>query len=231
MLDIPGAVLANTRIEPGKLSLGESEAGPATQSLKIENKGSEAVTYNISHVPALSTGGSTFAPSFFTGFASAAFSSSSVTVPAGGSVSVQVTITANPTLADRSQYGGYIVFTPEGGGQVYRVPYAGFKGDYQSITVLNPTPFGFPWLASLSGGSYFNQPDGATYTMVGEDIPYFLVHLGHQSRTLRMTVKDAVTGRNWHRAYDLTYLPRSSGATSFFAFAWDGLRSTATVKT
>jgi minor extracellular serine protease Vpr len=223
MLDIPGAVLANTRIEPAKLSLGESEAGPATQSLKIENKGSQAVTYNISHVPALSTGGSTFAPGFFTGFASAAFSSSSITVPAGGSASVQVTITANPTLADRSQYGGYIVFTPEDGGQVYRVPYAGFKGDYQSITVLNPTPFGFPWLASLSGGSYFNQPDGATYTMVGEDIPYFLVHLGHQSRTLRMTVKDAVTGRNWHRAYDLTYLPRSSGATSFFAFAWDGI--------
>ncbi len=222
MLDIDDAILATTEIEPGKLALGESEGGPAVQTLTIDNNGPTDVTYNLLHVPALSTRGSTFAPSFTTGFASVAFSASSVTVPAGGTATVDVTITANPALADRSQYGGYIVFTPQGGGQVYRVPYAGFKGDYQSILVLNPTPFGFPWLAKLSGGFFFNQPGGATYTLTGDDIPFILVHLDHQVRRLRMEVFDANTGKAWHRALDLAFVGRNSTSTSFFALPWDG---------
>ncbi len=223
MLDIPGAILSKTKIEPGKLSLGESEAGPATRTLWIENNGPAPVTYDLSHAPALSTGGSTFTPSFFTGFASVAFSAPSVTVPAGGTASVNVTITANPALPDRSQYGGYIVFTPQGGGQVYRVPYAGFKGDYQSILVLNPTPFGFPWLAKLIGPSFFNQPTGATFTLTGDDIPYILVHLDHQVRRLRMEVFEANTGRAEGRALEVNYVGRNSAATSFFALPWDGM--------
>jgi minor extracellular serine protease Vpr len=222
MLDISGAILSTTTIEPGKLSLGESEAGPATRTLTIKNNGSDAVTYNLSHVPALSTGGSTFVPSFFTGFASVAFSSASVTIPAGGSATVDATITANPGLPDRSQYGGYIVFTPQDGGPVYRVPYAGFKGDYQSIVALTPTAFEFPWLASLEGDVFDNEESGATYTMVDGDIPYVLLHLDHQVRRLRMTVQDASTGRSWHRAYDIDYVGRNSTSTSFFAFPWDG---------
>jgi minor extracellular serine protease Vpr len=223
MLDIAGAILSTTKIEPAKLSLGESEAGPATRTLAIENNSGAAVTYNLSHAPALSTGGSTFSPGFFTGFAGVAFSATSVTVPAGGSATVDVTITANPGLPDRSQYGGYIVFTAQESGDVYRVPYAGFKGDYQSIVAVTPTAFGFPWLASLSGGSYFNQPDGASYTLVDGDVPYILVHLDHQVRRMRLVVRDANTGQNWHRAYDLEYVGRNSTPTAFFALPWDGI--------
>jgi minor extracellular serine protease Vpr len=79
-------------------------------------------------------------------------------------------------------------------------------------------------LASLEDGFYINQPDGATFSMVDEDIPYILVHFAHQVRKLRMTVEDANTGRNWgHRAYDLNYVGRNSTPTAFFAFAWDGI--------
>lgn len=221
MLDIDDAILAATKIEPGKLALGESEAGPAVRTLTVENNGPDAVTYDLSYVNALSTGG-VIAPSFYLSNAYVAFSSPSVTVPAGGTATVEATIYAatGPTFG---QYGGYIVFTPQGGGQVYRVPFAGFVGDYQSIVVLEPTPYGFPWLAKLIGGYYYNQPDGATYTMADGDIPYFLIHLEHQSRRLRMEVFDANTGKAWHRAYEEEYLPRNSTSTSFFAFTWDGL--------
>ena len=65
---------------------------------------------------------------------------------------VEVTVTP-ATAPDKAQYGGYIVFTPEGGGQVYRVPFAGFVGDYQSIQVLAPTANNFPWLAKLVGAA------------------------------------------------------------------------------
>jgi minor extracellular serine protease Vpr len=53
------------------------------------------------------------------------------------------------------------------------------------------------------------------------DIPYFLVHLDHQSRLFRVEIFDAI-GKAWHRAYNEEYLPRNSGATSFFAFPFDG---------
>jgi minor extracellular serine protease Vpr len=228
MLDIPGAVLSTTTVHPSKLSLGESESGPATRTLWIENYGLDDVTYTLSHVPALSTGGSTFAPSFFTGFAAVSFSSSEVTVPSGGAVSVDVTVTANPALGDRSQYGGYLVLTPQGGGSTYRVPYAGFKGDYQSIVAMTPTPFGFPWLAKLESGSYFNQPDGATFTMTGDDLAYFLIHFDHQTQYMEMTIHHAANGQPVHPVFYKTnvmeFLPRNSTSTAFFAFAWDGTR-------
>ncbi|MCK6429934.1 MAG: S8 family serine peptidase [Burkholderiaceae bacterium] len=228
MLDIVGTIQATTVIEPGEIALGESEGGPVVRALTIENKASSPVTYNLSHVPALATGpnpttGATYATlSFFNGPASVTFSAPSVTVPANGSASFNVTIAANAALPDRSLYGGYIVLTPQGGGPEYRVPFAGLKGDYQSTRVLTPTVNGFPWLAQLVGATFFNRPGGATYTMVGDDIPFFLIHLDHLSRRVRLEAFDADTGRAWHRVSDDEYVTRNSTPNGFFAFAWDG---------
>jgi hypothetical protein len=234
MLDIDDAILSTATVTPAKLALGESQAGPSVQTLTIRNKSKTAVTFDLSHAPALSTRGSTFAPIFTTGFATASFSATSVTVPARGKATVTVTITANPALADQSQYGGYIVLTPQGGGQAYRVPYAGFKGDYQSIVALNPTPFGFPWLSKLTscallrgldcfaGGVYTNQPGGATYTLTGTDVPYILVHLDHQVTRLQLEVRNAANGKFVGFALDERFFPRNGTSTSFFALPWDG---------
>lgn len=223
MVQIDKAILATAKVEPGKLSLGESEGGPAVRTLTIENKGAEAVTYDLQHVPALSTGPNEFTVGAQTGFASVAFSAPSVTVPAGGSATVTVTITANATLAQRAIYGGYIVFAPQGGGQKLRVPYAGMKGDYQSVPILTPTQYGFPWLASVSGTTYSKMSEGATFTMQNGDIPYIAAHIDHQVRRLRVEVKDAVTGKSWHRAFpDEEYLGKNSTATAFWGFAFDG---------
>ena len=220
MLDIDDAILATTKIEPSELAVGEGEAGPATRTLTIENNADADVTYDLSYVNAVSTGG-VIIPSFWDSDASVDFSASSVTVPAGGTATVDVTI--NPaTYPMNGQYGGYIEFTPQGGGQVYRVPYAGFVGDYQGIQVLVPTPAGFPWLAKLIGSTFVNQPLGATFSMIGDDIPYILVHLDHQVRWLRMEVFDANTGKAWHRAFKEDYIGRNSTPTSFFALPWDG---------
>jgi minor extracellular serine protease Vpr len=240
MLDIDDAILSTTLVTPAKLSLGESEAGPATRSLKIENKGTAAVTYNLSHIPALSTGPNTFTVGFFTGFASATFSAPSVTVPAGGTAMVDVTITANPGLADKSMYGGYLVFTPQGGGQTYRVPYTGFKGDYQSIQVLNPTSVGFPLVARATAclrvvegecilGNYILPPAGYVFDLTSIfEQPSFLVHFDHQVRRLQMEITDAASGSPVHPVFnkfvDLEFFPRNSTSTSFFAFNWDGTR-------
>lgn len=224
MLQIDRAILSTAKVEPGKLSLGESEAGPAVRTLTIANNGPEAVTYDLQHQPALSTGPNEFTVAAQTGFASVQFDVPSVTVPAGGSATVTVTITANAALAQRAIYGGYIVFAPQGGGQKLRVPYAGMKGDYQSVPILTSGGiYGFPWLASRSGTTYSKKAEGTVFTMANGDIPWLAVHLDHQVRRLRVEVKDAVTGKSWHRAFpDEEYVGKNSTATGVFGFAFDG---------
>ena len=221
MLRIDQAVLATTRVQPGKLSLGESQAGPQTRTLQVENRGSTPVTYALSSVGAVGTGPNTFVPSYFAGGTGVGFSAPTVTVAPGATATVNVTITA-PAAPVGGLYGGYVVMTPNDGSAVLRVPYSGYIGDYQAKQVLVPTANGFPWLAKLSGPSYLNQPSGATYSMAGDDVPFFLIHFDHQARTVRMDVREATSGRNWYTAFETEYLARNSTATGFFAFSWDG---------
>jgi minor extracellular serine protease Vpr len=236
MLDIDDAILATSVVNPGKLSLGESEAGPSAQTLEIWNRSKDAVAYDLSYVNALSTSGSTFAPTFNTSDATVAFSSASVNVPAQSKVTFGATITP-ATGPTRAVYGGYIVLTPQGGGQVLRVPYAGFVGDYQSIVAATPTAFGFPWVSRLTScnpalvrgldcfdpaGGYTNAP-GGTFTMTDAfNVPQLLVHLDHQVRRMKVEVLNATTGRTWHLAFDLEHLARNSTSTSFNAYPFSG---------
>jgi minor extracellular serine protease Vpr len=227
MLDIMGSVQATTSVEPSQLSLGESEAGPATRTLTIRNTGASAVSYTLSHSPALSAntngGTASYAPGSTTNTpATVSFSAPSVSVPAGASASVDVTIAANAALADRALYGGYIVMTPVSGGATYRVPYAGMKGDYQGTRVLTPTANGFPWLAQLGGGFFNNRPTGATFTLIGEDIPFFLLHLDHLSRQVRLEAFDAASGASRGLVSKDEYVTRNSTPGGFFQFTWDG---------
>jgi hypothetical protein len=238
MLDIMGTLTATAVVTPSQLSVGESAAGPATRTITVRNIGNTDAVYDLSHVTALATGpnnacGPASCPASYntTGTflapATVSFSTPSVAVPAGGSASFDVTITANAALVDRAIYGGYVVLTPQGGGAVYRVPYAGFKGDYQSTQVLTPTPNGFPWLAQLSGGSYFNRPNGATYTMVGDDIPFFLVHFDHHAQRVVFEVFKA-DGSKVHPVFNKTdvydWFGRNSTPGGFFALEWNGTR-------
>jgi len=220
MADIAAAITADVKITPGKLSLGESEHGPAIRTLMVENRGEEELVYDLSHQPALATEG-TIDLTYLDAGAAVTFEPSTVTVPPSGTVSVSVTIEA-PTAPRAVQYGGYLVFAGRDGGQTYRVPYAGFAGDYQSIQVLSDTPQGFPWLAKWVNDRYYNRPYGAAYTLQDNDRPFFLVHLDHQVRRLRFEVFDAVTGQSWHRAREFDYFQRNTGHINWWSFSWDG---------
>ena len=156
MLRIDSAIESTTHVTPGKLSLGESEAGPSVQTLTLENKGDAAVTYTPTSVNALSTAANTYVPGAFTSVASVAFDVPSVTVDPGASASIVATIT--PTTGPvGGQYGGYIVLTPDDGSATLRVPFGGYVGDYQARQVLVPTANGFPWLAKTTNGTSFSN--------------------------------------------------------------------------
>jgi minor extracellular serine protease Vpr len=229
MLDIVGTIQGTTRIEPSQIALGESAAGPKTVTLRVRNEGSSSAIYDLGHTAALATGPNTQSgasyniTAAFDAPATVSFSAPSIVVPAGGSATVDVTIAANAGLPDRSIYGGYVTLSPQGAGADYRVPFAGFKGDYQSTQVLTPTASGFPWLAQVAGPNFVRLPAGGTYTMVDDNhIPYVLLHLDHQSRRIRLEAFDAVTGEAWYRVSDDEYVTRNSSPTGFFAFPWDG---------
>jgi subtilisin family serine protease len=240
MMDIVATVQSNVLVEPSQIALGESEAGPKTVRITVKNSNPGAVTYDLGHTGAVTTGpnttcGANTCPAsfgisgYYLGFAGVTFSAPSVTAPGNGNASFDVTIEGNPGLVDRAIYGGYITLTPQGGGETLRVPYAGLKGDYQSTQILTPTPNGFPWLSKLlPNGDLQNQPAGASFTLEGDDIPYFAVHFDHFVRKLEFTVYRANDGKPVHPVFNKTdvfeYLGRNSTPGGIFAFTWDGTR-------
>jgi minor extracellular serine protease Vpr len=227
LVHIDAAVLNLARATPAKIALGESQSGPVTTTLSFTNDGPAAVTYDITHVPALSTTGDTYAPtSVASGYATVAFGAPTITVAAGGVASVTATITADAALANGGIYGGYLVFTPQGGGAgvtgVIRVPYSGFKGDYQSIQILVPTAQAYPWLIDSLGT---NQSSGATFTLQAGDFPAIKAHFDHAARQVTMDVFEATKMKAWGRATTEDYYPQNAaatGATSTYTFGWNG---------
>jgi minor extracellular serine protease Vpr len=214
MVQIDDAITATTTIQPGKLSLGESQSGPAARWLTIKSTSRTAVIYDLSFENALSTSG-VITPGFWYSDANVTFNKPSVTVKLGIAGQVKATITP-ATYPTNGQYGGYIIFTPRGGGQVFRVPFAGFVGDYQSIEVLTH-PFGLPLMYDQ-----FGDDTVTTFSMVGSDLPYFGAHFEHQSRLLRLEAFDAITGKSVGIVYQLDYWIRNSTSTGYYEFAWDG---------
>lgn len=231
MADALAAVQSQQFVVPGKFSTGESQTGPTVQRLIIRNDALVPVTYTLGHASGVAAGPNTQVGASYniTGVfdapATVTFSAPTVLVPAKGTASVTVTVTANGGLPDRSLYGGYVTLTPGADGRPINVLYAGFKGDYQSTQVLTPTASGFPWLAKLVGTSYSNQPAGATFTMAGSDTAFVLYHLDHLSRTLKVEALDAATLVSRGIIGEDQYVGRSATPTGFFATNWDGSTS------
>ena len=216
MLDIDDAIASKTTISPGKLSLGEGSGGSGT--LTVSNSGSAPVTYNLSHVVAISTGAQTFGPlvnDFWLPDTSVTFSAPSVTVPAGGTAAVGVTITADPSedgFPTKGLYGGYLVFTDGSNADaVFRVPYVGFKGDYQSIVAMPNAPVVGKRNPPFVNGdqTYTAAPANEVWTLASPDeVPNVLLHFDHQVRRLELQVVNAASGAPVHPTFS-TYVVRN----------------------
>jgi subtilisin family serine protease len=242
MLDIDDAILATTGVTPAELSLGEGTTAQ-TKEITITNGGSAPVTYSLSHQSAAGTRGSTFAPILTTNTAAVSFSATSVTVAAGGSATVEVTITPNTSSAafDKSVYTGYIAVA--GGDQTYRVPYAGFTGDYQSIQVLAAGGCSFPGVFKRGGATdcagitlpdFTRQAGAAIYDVEDRnDRPVILYHRAHQSRRLEIRAVHVVTNTSYLVAFaDYVRRNATNGVSlvndGFSTYTWDGKQIFAT---
>lgn len=235
LIDIPQAVTSATKVETSKISLGEGEAGPVTTTLTVSNSGTEDVTYDLGATGGITVGGQTadgvlrptWSPGFFGPATDVTFSAESVTVPAGGSATVDVTI-ADPIGDDGYLHGGWL--TLSSATDTLSVPFAGISGDYQALPVLTSGVSGLP-LPSLGvvvdGSLFLNDEPGYTYSMVGDDLPYVIYHLDYPVSQLELNVfkanEDGTKGEKVHdefnNALTLTDLGRDN---SYAVVAWDG---------
>jgi hypothetical protein len=245
LLDVPGAVQATTVVSPAKISFGEGAVGHA--DLTITNNGPARKTYNLSSVGAATPAPSAMTQYPFTfglfGGPGASFSPSSVTLEPGASASVGVTVNAT-AYPDKALYGGYVVVTPAGGGALLRVPYLGFRGDYQAIRALGDAGCALPMLARMGADSdhiqcatpartingIVGQPNGGTWAQPKKDPVVVLYHLDHQAANVSLTLLDAAgnemtQGNRSATLQSVDLHPRNSAATTFFAFFWDGTQA------
>jgi minor extracellular serine protease Vpr len=245
LLDVPGAVLATTVITPSKVALGQGQSGSA--EITIRNNGTSPVTYNLSSegavTPAPATGGAypyTFGN--FLGPAATFPGGPSVTVNPGASATVQFNV--NPAgLNDGALYGGWVVLTNAASStDRLRVPYLGFKGDYQSLPVITAGGCALPMLARFGSATdkiecaagvapiegLIGQPSGGIWDQPKRDPIVLLYHFNHQSANYTLTLLNAASGQPVTvggripviESVDL--VPRNSGATTFFGSVWDG---------
>ena len=248
LVKILDAINAPVRVSPGKISFGEGNGGAS--KLTLTNSTGAAITYALGHTTALAVGpgaGSQL-PFTFTPMAAApavSFSQNgapvaSVTVPANDSTTLDVNIVP-PAYPDKTIWGGYVRFLL-GGVTKLRVPYAGFKGDNQSIVAMGNGGCDLPMLAKIGAATdkitcpapapaingLTGQPAGGSWAQPKSDPVVLLYHLDHQARAVRITLLDAATGEpvtqgNRNPVLQLDeFTPRNSAPNSFFAFVWDG---------
>lgn len=238
LLDIDDAILAKTLVKPNRIALGEGRATPFVQYVQIENQNATAATYDLANAPALASSGVLFtaatAEHNLANFATVVFNTPTVTVPAGGKVLVRATITP-PVTPLKGIYGGYITVSQHEAapaqagsqqaitGPVFRVPYAGFIGDYQAVTVLAPTIYNLPCLAKESGGFLYCQAasPAPVFTMSGSDIPWAVYHLDYAAKAFNLqvfkednTLLGSILKTNGYGS--------NSSADGAFVFSWDG---------
>lgn len=249
MLDIDDAILARDEVVilPGKLSLGEGSKGITTHNLTIRNFSDEEKVFYLDWYPGVSTEGVVEIENYWITDEVFTFSQNPVVVPAGWSKTVQATVTP-PTVGDgvsaapwNTLYGGWITVyempdelaaSPEEGDLAdYVVPYGGFVGDFQDISYLTNDYWGdfLPVIGwTPDGSSYSIVPEGAVFTMVGNDVPSLLFHLDHQSPRVIVEIVNSMTGRRafpiYSKIWDWDFFGRNSTSSSFFAEAWDGTR-------
>ncbi|MBB1482665.1 S8 family serine peptidase [Tessaracoccus sp. MC1865] len=168
-------------VSPGKISAGESADGAHTETLTITNVTDAPVTWALSYEDALSTyletdpdwGDGTQNTVGYNLFASqVSFSAPSVTVPAGGAATVDVTIDADPEAPEGAQYSGFVHLTSDEGATAVSVPFAGMAGDYGNLEIF-PEIWDLPAVVEITACSFWDEGQ-----CVDPDVDYEIVDAG-----------------------------------------------------
>ncbi|KAF6844225.1 subtilisin-like protease [Colletotrichum musicola] len=193
LVNILKAITSETVFSPTEFNLRDT-ATPAKQSFTIENHSSESKTYVIGHKGAADVNGLPlvkgldvndmfyWSPNSNAIYAQVAFSSESLTIPAGGKATVEFTIT--PPDVDASllpTYSGFITINE--GGSEFVLPYLGipydrsslpniYTGEVNGLTVEPKPPAGVPVLPFVTAGDTgVRNNDRMVFNFPAKDVP------------------------------------------------------------
>lgn len=225
LVNLAAALTAKVTASPSLIKLGEGSSQWVT--IKLTNRTSTTLTYKPKAVTGVSAAASntnqidegTLTPKY--AYKAVPFRApTSVKVPAGGSKKVEVKIYA-PTDILRGPgmlYGGWVIFTTSGGGNTVSIPFAGVRGDYQDVDVLNQfrpviddegNTWKLPSLAYVDGGGNIalERTSGRVYTMDSIDtIPFVLYHLDYPASDVRLRAKNVRTGKTYNAIINWDYV-------------------------
>ncbi|HEX7351766.1 S8 family serine peptidase [Brachybacterium sp.] len=185
LLDMVGALHGTTRVDQRSISLGEGEDGPQTVTLTVSNDSDVEQTYTVGVRHGIATSHPTDDPGFYDAPATTELGADTVTVPAGASTELAVTL-GEDFGEDGIIYGGWVTLT--GAEDDIVVPFAGLSGDYQALPVLDDQGMGLPALgvSDGAGGVLLDPEGGHTYTMQNGDIPYLAYYFGYPVERLEI---------------------------------------------
>ena len=231
------AISTKTTVSPSELNLRDSPK-PKAQTVTIENKSNAAKTYTLTHkgagmiyaLPQILSGNlnNQFRWSFDNDvysakYATAKFSSTTVTVAAGSKATFQVTITPSTDFdVDKLPvYSGYIIITSNDKKSL-SLPYIGVPYARTSVPVLDTTnvtapdwltpapPQGVPLVPSLSNSNTnIRNIDIATYNFKDGNSPGVFISVRQPSAYIRVDAVpvDTPFKPNFY-GYDTTKVPK-----------------------
>lgn len=222
LIQIDDAIQSAITVHPSAIALGEVTA-PVQHSVTLSNTSSAPVTYDVTVVDAEGYSGSLYTPVATATSSVFSFNNTTLLVPAGGSTQLDFTLTADAAAPNGTMFGAFVVLTPQGGGQILRVPVMGYKGDYQAATTLGPADKSYPFAGRLSNGSYVKLNAGESLP-IGTG-PAVLAHFEMGAQKFQVEVFDATGTKSYGFAVNRDHVQRnsaSSGPNAFSAFTWDG---------
>lgn len=229
LLNVTGAIGAKVTAAPALLKLGEGTS--RTVTIKLTNKTAQKQTYKptvVTGVSAAASGGTGDVGTGFPVYAHAKVkfqAPASVTVKPGKTVKVKVKITPPKNILSGRPgmlYGGWVKFTSTGSGNTVSVPFAGVRGDYQKVKVLNGfrpfdsglgTTWKLPALSRVNQSGYLMPvySNGRVYTMdpYSYDVPFVVYHLDFPASDVRLVAKNVSTGKSYNAIINWDYVNKS----------------------
>lgn len=150
------------------LSLNDTDNRVSSHTLRIQNTGTEAVTYNISHIAAstISSRNSVWYPNeYYPPLISATGSlvgSKTITVPAGAVEDIQITLSAPEVAADSGALWSGKIILAGSNDELLTVPYIGIEASTYNWTPLHHGPESY----------YYDSSDGSLYPVDYLGTPY-----------------------------------------------------------
>jgi hypothetical protein len=173
-VDAFAAVHTSTVIDVANLAFNDTAHFVKEANFTITNRGSSEITYNFDYVNAAtaytlpddgSTQPQTFPPDLVTSGATVQLSSGSVSVAAGKSEVVIVTLALpkDLTTARIPVYSGFITIKGSNGDSL-NLPYAGVASSLKDATVLDPST-GYPYITSTSDNTFVPLNSSTVFTI------------------------------------------------------------------